>query len=38
VGCAHQSHFSALSHRATGLTPHSYRAVQRARRRTPADS
>jgi AraC family transcriptional regulator len=27
VGCANQSHFSALFHRCTGLKPHSYRAA-----------
>ena len=32
VGCANQSHFSALFHRVTGLTPHSYRAAQQAKR------
>jgi len=32
VGCANQSHFSALFHRITGLTPHSYRAAQQAKR------
>ena len=32
VGCANQSHFSALFHRFTGLTPLSYRAAQQAKR------
>ena len=32
VGCANQSHFSALFHRVTGLTPHCYRAAQQAKR------
>ena len=32
VGCANQSHFSGLFHRVTGLTPHSYRAAQQAKR------
>lgn len=28
VGCANQSHFSALFHRVTGQTPHAYRTVR----------
>ena len=28
VGCASQSHFSALFHRVTGLTPQTYRAAR----------
>lgn len=28
VGCANQSHFSALFHRATGVSPYAYRIVR----------
>jgi AraC-like DNA-binding protein len=35
VGCANQSHFSALFHRATGMTPLTYRIQNRPRASLP---
>ena len=35
VGCANQSHFSALFHRATGMTPLTYRIQNRPRSSLP---